>query len=421
MPSNTIQDIITGYPHFKDATESQAFITLCSQRIRGCEQKMSQDEIDALCYVLCSVSDYYFFRELADAVYAKVQTIGMTEKAYTLFVEENSKLITEDANRSMYMYGLNPDTPDLVNQVMRLRQLNVPVNQQIVLDLSADPVAGPEIAEEIKAIFDFLDEQLWKNPVNSIHELVVFCEDPWLLERFLEIKRNCGEQKTNYIVRIFDNLLEGEQNFPLEKHEEYTADLVKFMGILVKAIGPQRFQSQETKLTERFIASEALSLLKWLQTVFASQAPYCSGEASVVDVDVVMAGAGLPLNNYTLPQLVKLFGKFDYSPEDVKVMKPDVKEAILLSLPDNFEEQPKEYFREPKPEHLKNVFEQSEKGSSATIQKQQIIHEKHGVTPFEKSVPFPSVATRSDRFFKTIRAALFDFNPDTSASGNFLP
>lgn len=372
MPHTLIQNIITRYPNFSDPTASLEllkFTDLCVERIRSCNEPMSQDEMDALCYVLCSVSNYGEFNKLAEIVFKNLAKIGMTPEVYRDFVESNKKLITSKANRRMYLYGLLPNTPNLVNLVMGLSRLALPINEEIDPEVAAEMVPGPEITEEENKIFDFLDEQLWKNPVNSIDELVVLCENPRLLEKFLDKKRNYGNQKTDYILHIFNKLLEGEQDFPFEKHQDYTKDLVTFMGILVKAIDPQSFQSQETILTERFIASEALSLLEWLQTVVTSQdlkqklqensskiykdlgmeAPDFSGEVSASNLDSAVTLAGLFLENSKLPTRVELLQKLGFSPEDVMAMEPDVMDAILLSLSANVEEQPKEYVEEPKP------------------------------------------------------------------------
>jgi hypothetical protein len=372
MPHTLIQNIITKYPNFSDPTASAALSAVtdrCVERICSCKEPMSQDEMDALCYVLCSVSNYEEFDKLAKIIVKRAE-IGITPEVYTLFVDRNQGLIAPETNRRMYLYGLHPNTPNLVNLVMGLSRLDVPVNEQIAHDVATAMVPGLEITEEEEAIFDFLDEQLWNKPVESIDELVVICEQSGLLEQFLDKKRNYGNQKTDYILHIFNNLLEGEKNFPFEKHKEYTKHLVTFMGILVKAIDPLSFQSQETILTEGFIASKALSPLVWLETVVTSpklkqtlqeniskickdmgmEASDFSGEVSASNLDSAVTLAGLFLDYSKLPQRVEILQKLGFPLEDVMAMEPDVMDAILLSLSANVEEQPNEYVEKPKPE-----------------------------------------------------------------------
>lgn len=373
MPSNLIQNIITTYPNFSDPTavsKLSQFIDLCVERIRSCKE-MSENEMDALCYVFCSISNYEAFDNLVQALLENWANIGMTSDVYGLFVESNKNLITSEGNRRMYLYGLHPNTPNLVNLVMRLSRsgLDLPVDAEFAPDVAAEMAPGPEITEEEKQIFNFLDKQLWNSPVTSPHNLLFLGDNPSFLKTFLDNKRHVGNQKTDYICRIFNNLLEGEQNFSFENLEEYTKCLVTFMEILVKAIDPQSFQSQETVLVEQFISYRPLTLLEWLEKVVTSQelkqqlqkticeiykeleleAPDFSGEAFVLGVDSVMTEAGLPLGNFELPGLVEFFGKFGYSQEDVMAMEPDVMGAILLSLSANFAEQSKDYVEEPKP------------------------------------------------------------------------
>lgn len=358
MPGTSFQDIITTHPNFMDPAPSEEltrFTELCEARVRSCEGEMSQEEIDALCYIFCSVSNFAAFDKLVKVVMGRWAKIGITTEVYNFIIKSNIELVSSDTNRIMHPYGLVPTTPNLVNKVIMLGREGYSSNQVTDPDIVGEIFSAlrHKDTEAEKKVLETLERQLWDGPITSIklNELLAICTEPKLLWRFLDNKRNEGNQQTSYISRIFQRLLLAEEYFPMTRQGvTETANLLNLMDILFNAIDQLSFQSQEIALTDLFIEYNALLLLQWLEQVVSDKQQKQKLQEKIAEIhqdldeeadfsevqgsglDSAMDSAEFSSSDPKLDQLFEILGRNGYSREQVLMMDEDLLSSILFSL-----------------------------------------------------------------------------------------